>query len=111
MSYIIKETKTKLKTKIKKMVEYSMIIYLFKKVKYFFNLKDFKNNLVQNFQNFTILNKNYYENKKKEGFGIQIWKDGAKFVGYFIDNKAYGNGRFSHIEGDDYSGKLNLLII
>jgi hypothetical protein len=46
------------------------------------------------------------ETKVKHGFGIQIWKDGAKFTGYFIDNKANGWGRFNHIDGDDYAGNI-----
>lgn len=41
----------------------------------------------------------------KQGFGVQIWKDGAKFAGYFLNNKANGLGRFNHIDGDDYAGK------
>jgi hypothetical protein len=35
-----------------------------------------------------------------------VWNDGAKFTGYFINNNANGIGRFKHIDGDDYSGKL-----
>ena len=59
-----------------------------------------------NTQEAIILNKKYKETKVKHGFGVQIWKDGAKFTGYFIDNKANGWGRFNHIDGDDYAGNI-----
>ena len=58
---------------------------------------------------FPDFNKKYKETKVKHGFGIQIWKDGAKFTGFFIDNKANGWGRFNHIDGDDYAGKEKIL--
>jgi len=54
-----------------------------------------------------ILNQNYNQSNIKQGFGVQVWKDGAKFAGYFLNNKANGPGRFNHIEGDDYAGKDN----
>jgi hypothetical protein len=38
--------------------------------------------------------------------GIQIWPDGAKYEGYWRDNVAHGRGRFHHIDGDVYDGKI-----
>lgn len=58
-------------------------------------------------QEAVILNQNYINSNIKHGFGVQIWKDGAKFAGYFLNNKANGLGRFKHIDGDDYAGKIN----
>jgi len=58
-----------------------------------------------------ILNQNYLKSNIKQGFGVQIWKDGAKFTGYFLNNKANGLGRFSHTDGDDYSGKYYLCFL
>lgn len=58
-----------------------------------------------------IWNKNYKESNIKQGFGVQIWNDGAKFTGYFFNNKANGMGRFKHIDGDDYAGILFSRII
>ena len=57
------------------------------------------------------MNEKYKETQVKQGFGVQIWKDGAKFTGFFINNKANGMGRFKHIDGDDYAGIYFFLII
>jgi hypothetical protein len=57
------------------------------------------------------LNQNYDKSNIKQGFGVQIWKDGAKFIGYFSNNKANGLGRFKHIDGDDYAGKFPRYLI
>lgn len=46
------------------------------------------------------------ETGSKAGFGIQEWKDGAKFVGCFRDNKANGYGLFLPVEGDKYAGEF-----
>ena len=40
----------------------------------------------------------------RDGFGIQVWPDGAKYEGLWLENKASGNGRFEHINGDVYDG-------
>lgn len=63
-----------------------------------------RNLFVDTNQEAIILNQNYNKSNIKQGFGIQIWKDGAKFTGYFVNNKANGMGRFKHIDGDDYAG-------
>jgi hypothetical protein len=41
----------------------------------------------------------------KEGFGIQIWPDGSKYVGHWQKNKAQGYGRFILADGDVYEGQ------
>jgi hypothetical protein len=42
----------------------------------------------------------------REGFGVQIWKDGAHYVGLWKEHKASGLGRFRHADGDVYLGNL-----
>ncbi len=48
---------------------------------------------------------------QKEGFGKQIWRDGAIYNGYFQNNQAIGYGMFKHSDGDNYRGKNIVLII
>lgn len=40
----------------------------------------------------------------REGFGVQIWPDGAKYEGQWFNNKAEGKGKFTHVDGDIYDG-------
>ncbi len=40
----------------------------------------------------------------REGFGIQTWRDGAKYVGYWKNHMASGFGKFCHSDGDVYIG-------
>lgn len=42
----------------------------------------------------------------KQGFGIQIWNDGAKYRGNWLNNMANGTGVFWHPEGDKYEGEF-----
>lgn len=42
----------------------------------------------------------------KHGKGVQIWKDGAKYEGEWINNKAQGRGVFVHPNGDLYEGEF-----
>jgi len=44
-------------------------------------------------------------NGKKTGFGIKTWKDGARYIGTFTEDKANGIGGFEHSDGDYYTGK------
>lgn len=41
---------------------------------------------------------------EREGFGLQIWPDGSKYVGYWKNGKANGLGRLIHSDGDVYTG-------
>ena len=40
----------------------------------------------------------------KHGYGVQIWKDGAKYEGEWVNGKANGKGTFYHLNGDIYVG-------
>ena len=40
----------------------------------------------------------------RHGRGIQIWPDGAKYSGYWKDDKAEGKGKLYHSDGDIYEG-------
>ena len=40
----------------------------------------------------------------KHGFGAQLWPDGAKYIGEWIDGKAEGQGTFYHTNGDIFMG-------
>lgn len=40
----------------------------------------------------------------RQGRGIQIWPDGAKFEGYWKNDMANGRGRLIHADGDVYEG-------
>ncbi len=42
----------------------------------------------------------------RHGFGIQVWPDGAKYEGHWRNNVASGRGKFYHIDGDVYDGKI-----
>ena len=47
-----------------------------------------------------------YENGFKQGFGIQTWRDGAIYKGYFYENKANFLGVFTHSDNDVYMGEF-----
>lgn len=40
----------------------------------------------------------------REGYGIQIWPDGARYEGSWKDDKAEGKGKFLHADGDIFEG-------
>lgn len=41
----------------------------------------------------------------REGKGIQLWKDGSKYEGYWKNDQANGYGRLIHADGDCYFGE------
>ena len=43
---------------------------------------------------------------KKNGFGIQKWKDGSKYKGNYVKDQAKGWGIFYHADGDVYKGEF-----
>jgi hypothetical protein len=45
-----------------------------------------------------------FSKKMKHGRGIQYWEDGAKYYGYFIENKASKKGKLVHKDGSIYIG-------
>jgi hypothetical protein len=40
-----------------------------------------------------------------------VWPDGAKYEGMWRFNVASGRGKFHHIDGDVYDGKISLTTI
>jgi hypothetical protein len=46
-------------------------------------------------------------NNMRDGYGVQVWPDGAKYSGYWMQNKAHGQGKFDHVDGDVYDGEVN----
>jgi hypothetical protein len=43
-------------------------------------------------------------NTCREGFGLQLWPDGSKYIGQWSEGKASGFGRFILADGDCYEG-------
>lgn len=44
------------------------------------------------------------EDGMREGRGVQIWRDGSKYEGYWSNDKAQGPGRLIHQDGSMYEG-------
>ena len=42
----------------------------------------------------------------RHGYGVQVWPDGAKYRGYWQDNRAHGQGCFWHADGDKFEGEF-----
>ena len=40
----------------------------------------------------------------REGKGVQCWKDGSKYEGYWKNDQAHGFGRLIHSDGDCFYG-------
>ena len=57
-------------------------------------------------KNFTFFSEDSISNIIKDGFGIQRWFDGSKFVGYFKDSKSNGLGRFIDDENNYLYGNF-----
>lgn len=52
-----------------------------------------------------LIQKKYVFTKEpKRGYGKQSWPDMAKYEGEWRNNQAYGNGTFTHLDGDVYVG-------
>ncbi len=41
----------------------------------------------------------------RHGKGVQVWKDGSKYEGYWRNDMANGRGRLIHSDGDVYEGE------
>lgn len=41
----------------------------------------------------------------RQGRGIQLWPDGSKYEGYWLNDMANGRGRLIHSDGDVYEGE------
>lgn len=42
--------------------------------------------------------------ERREGFGAQVWKSGALYVGEFKDDRQHGRGRLIYEDGEWYEG-------
>lgn len=40
----------------------------------------------------------------RQGKGMQVWKDGTIYEGWWLNNHANGRGRIIHADGDMYEG-------
>ncbi len=49
--------------------------------------------------------KGFYENDKRNGFGMFTWPEGEKYEGFFVDDFRTGNGTYIWKEGDTYTGE------
>lgn len=41
----------------------------------------------------------------RDGRGVQIWKNGSRYDGFWKNGMAHGLGRLVHAEGDIYEGE------
>ena len=57
-------------------------------------------------KNYTFISDNSVSDFIKDGFGIQRWQDGSKFVGYFKNCKSHGLGRFVDDENNYLLGNF-----
>ena len=76
-----------------------------KKIKYNKNIENISDRLKNSNASLRTLYIGGGTKDQKEGFGINIWLDDAKYIGYFKNNKAEGYGKF--IGGNDiYLGEF-----
>ena len=90
----------------------SIVNEIEKKLKPYNLFQKFENNETREFRDIVQLenNSNYYgqwsiQTNQRDGFGIQVWSDGSKYIGYWINDKANGLGRLIHADGDVYEGE------
>jgi hypothetical protein len=50
--------------------------------------------------------KGNFENNKKNGYGIETYKDGSKYEGNFVNNKKSGKGIYRFANGEMYEGNF-----
>ncbi len=46
------------------------------------------------------------ENGKRKGYGVQKYRDGRRFEGYWVDDLPHGNGNLYYPSGDVYYGEV-----
>jgi hypothetical protein len=68
-------------------------------------LNDLEKRYVENYRLGNVVYTGEMVGDIRHGKGAQIWDDGAKYEGYWKNNKACGNGTFYHIDGDIYQGQ------
>lgn len=42
----------------------------------------------------------------RDGYGIQVWQNGASYEGQWVNNMAHGKGKFLYVNGDVYKGNM-----
>ena len=57
-------------------------------------------------KNYTFISEDSISFIVKDGFGIQKWSDGSRFIGYFQDSKSNGLGRFVDDENNYLFGNF-----
>lgn len=48
-----------------------------------------------------------WKDDKQEGFGVEIWPDGAKYEGNYVQGKKQGQGKFYWTDGSQYEGEFS----
>ncbi len=46
------------------------------------------------------------KSNKKQGYGVQIYKNGERYEGYWVNNRPMGNGSLAYTNGDLYYGEV-----
>ena len=67
---------------------------------------EFKEDIV--FENGTQYKGQVKNGQIRQGYGTQIWPDGARYEGLWKDGVASGRGKFFHIDGAVYEGTVVL---
>jgi hypothetical protein len=49
----------------------------------------------------------YYENDKKNGFGVFQWESGNVYKGNYLEDERHGYGEMLWIDGSSYQGNWN----
>ena len=56
-------------------------------------------------ENGAIYTGDWNSDNQRYGKGLQIWKDGSVYEGFWLNDKANGRGRLIHANGDVYEGE------
>ena len=83
----------------------SDINYLFNNYPPLKENKDIKIKPITQIENGALYYGEWDSEGNKHGRGIQLWPDGSKFYGYWINNKANIKGKLIHKDGDIYEGE------
>jgi hypothetical protein len=75
-------------------------------IRYIENHKNMLKNYSILYQDGSIYYGYFSKSWEREGYGVLIFPDGAKYQGFFKNNKMHGRGRLVGIEGDYYEGNI-----